>query len=73
MEDKMSQTKDRHHRIPQSLIKGSGMPNVIVRVNAKKHRAWHLLFSNMTPSQICDEINKQWGDPRVTFVAVLRT
>lgn len=61
-------TVDKHHRIPRSLAV-EGEPNVIVRVSAKKHRSWHNLFANMTPEQICAEINAKWGDFRYVFEA----
>lgn len=63
---------DKHHRIPRSLVRGQEVSNVVVRVDMNHHRAWHTLFRNMTPEQICQEINKVWGDPRYTFKAERR-
>jgi hypothetical protein len=48
-----------HHRRCRSNG-GSDNPENISFVTEKKHQAWHLLFSNKTPQQIVDELNKTW-------------
>jgi hypothetical protein len=57
----MCRHKSLHHRRPRSL---GGMNNSrnIVRVADNKHNAWHLLFSNWSPSRIAEEINAVWLD-----------
>jgi len=55
-------TITKHHRKPTS-IGGSDQERNISFVEEQKHRAWHLLFSNMTAAEIAREINKTWLDP----------
>jgi hypothetical protein len=48
--------KNRHHRKPRS-IGGSEEGFNISIIEERQHKAWHLLFRNMTPQQIADKIN----------------
>jgi len=59
--------KSRHHRKPRSL-KGSNEPRNISLVPREHHCAWHTLFQNMTPDEICKLINSVWLDPDYYFV-----
>lgn len=58
----MASKKTRHHRKPIS-IGGSDEERNLSWVKDNKHRAWHLLFSNMTAQEIANEINTRWIDP----------
>jgi hypothetical protein len=53
---------DWHHRKPRSLGGDSSDRNMS-HVSVSKHRAYHILFSNMTPEQIAKVLNKVWLDP----------
>ena len=49
---------NNHHIIPQSRLKGRTV--IIPIVN---HNIYHTLFSNMTPPEIIEFLNKNfWGD-----------
>ena len=50
----------RHHRKPISKG-GSGGKNIRL-LPMDKHQAWHVLFTNMTPFEIADEMNKYYLD-----------
>lgn len=63
--------KTNHHRKPVSLG-GSSHKSNISRVTLQKHQCFHLLFANMTPEQIADELNRIWIDPAYRMVAVNR-
>jgi len=52
-----------HHRQPCSHG-GKGNPENISKVSMLEHRAWHQLFSNLTPYGIVEIINRIWLDPR---------
>ncbi len=59
----------RHHRKPRSLG-GTAAQTNISRLPPKKHDAWHILFRNLEPEQIAEEINRFYLDPDYEFVAV---
>ncbi len=43
----------KHHKVPRSRLReGMEQPDNIVSIEARYHRAWHILFSNMTPFEI---------------------
>lgn len=58
---------DNHHIIPQSRCRRWGIdPNFegnIKRVRQDKHRAWHLLFGNMTSEEAVRHIRENWSLP----------
>jgi hypothetical protein len=56
-----------HHRRPRSK-NGTNEPRNISNVSDKKHRAFHLIFSNWTPYQIAHELNTTWIDPDFEFI-----
>jgi len=58
-----------HHRLARSRGGKTNKFNC-VRVNEKRHYAWHVMFGNMTGEEIAREINNLWIDPR--FKVVLR-
>jgi hypothetical protein len=60
-----------HHRRPRSKG-GSDAPENISKVSSKEHRAWHIMFNNMSPTQIAQKINDVWLDPRFKFVVIQR-
>ena len=62
--------KSEHHRLPrvQGGTRKSPTGN-IVKVDARRHEAWHTLFSSyMTTYQIAKELNDLWIDPRYRLV-----
>jgi hypothetical protein len=59
----------RHHRRPRSRG-GNSKPSNISYVCAEQHKAYHRIFSNMTPYEIADVLNQVWIDPAYTFVVV---
>lgn len=61
----------KHHRIPKIRGGSDGKQNV-QNVKPKKHRAFHILFSTMTPHQIADELNKTWISRDLKLVCVQR-
>lgn len=61
----------RHHRKPKSLG-GTGDPRNIVRLPAKKHAAWHLLFRNLPAERIAEEINRWYIDPDYQLLVMRR-
>lgn len=63
----MASKKTRHHRKPIS-IGGSDEERNLSWVKDNKHKAWHLLFSNMTAYEIVNEINKYYLDPDFKMV-----
>ncbi len=63
--------KNHHHRKPRSRG-GSEEDSNISIVDERQHKAWHLLFRNMTPSQIADKINGHYLDPEFKFTVVRR-
>lgn len=52
----------KHHRKLKSLG-GSDEDRNIAMVKDKKHKAWHIVFSNKTTEQIVWELNNVWLDP----------
>ncbi len=60
----------RHHRVPRAR-NGSNEPPNTVRVNHKKHEAYHILFGIMTPTEIAELLTETWIDPQYKMVAVL--
>lgn len=68
---RMASKKTRHHRKPTS-IGGTDDDRNLSWVKDNKHRAWHLLFSNMTAQEIAHEINTRWIDPDWALVPQLR-
>jgi len=51
--------KNRHHRLPRSLQGDNSRENISI-VSIVKHRAYHALFSNGTPYDIANILNKLW-------------
>ena len=45
-------------------------PQNISIVEVWRHNLWHTMFSNLTPEQICTEINHVWLDPNFRFDVV---
>ena len=66
-----SDVHTNHHRKPRSLG-GDDTARNVIRVPDKKHQAWHMLFSNLTPAQIAEVINATWLDPDYVLVAFRR-
>jgi hypothetical protein len=62
----------RHHRKPRSLGGKSEKKN-ISRISAKKHTAWHILFRNLEPEAIADEINRMFLDPDYQLIVVRKS
>lgn len=60
-----------HHRKPKSRG-GDNSARNISKVSKVQHRAWHVLFSNMTPEQIADEINEKWIDQDYKMIFIKR-
>lgn len=58
---------DRHHIIPQSVCRRLGIdPNFegnVKTIRQDRHRAWHLLFGNMTSEEAIGHIRKNWSLP----------
>jgi len=63
--------RDTHHRRPKSRM-GSDDSSNLSSVPQHYHRAWHLLFGNLTPHYIAELINAVWIDPRYRLVVVRR-
>jgi hypothetical protein len=57
---------DIHHRRMRSHG-GDDSPENISIVNCVQHRAFHILFKNMTPYEIARLLNDVWIDPRYFF------
>lgn len=57
----------QHHRKPRSKG-GLTTPRNISIISQKRHRAWHILFSNWEPSEIAQAINVLYLDPDWEFV-----
>ena len=56
-------SQNRHHRRPRSQG-GKSTKGNLIRVDERKHHAWHTLFDNYTPDRIVDIINNTWIDTR---------
>ena len=61
----------RHHRRPRSRGGKTTDSNISV-VDITEHRAWHKLFWNYSPQEICNIINAIWLDPSKKFICVDR-
>ena len=61
--------RDRHHRRPRSMGGDNSDRNISI-VNAKQHRAYHVLFFNKDPIEIARLLNEYWIDPDWHFIAV---
>ena len=61
----------QHHRRTRSAG-GSNNPSNISWIPDNKHRAYHLLFKDMSPYQIAKELNTIYLDPQFMLVAVRR-
>jgi len=72
MSKRKREVKSRHHRKPRSLGGDNKNENIII-VSQELHRAWHLLFQNLTPEQICTVINTMWLDPDYYFICKKRS
>jgi len=62
---------ERHHRKPKSL-KGKTNKRNLSLVSKTQHSAWHALFDNKTPQEICKIIDDVWLDPSFRFICVAR-
>ena len=62
---------DKHHRKCRSHG-GSNHPSNISMVRANQHRAYHVLFQNMTPVEVADLLTEIWIDPAYEMVAKRR-
>lgn len=60
-----------HHRKPKKLG-GTNHKKNISMVNSFLHRAWSVLFGNLTAQEIAREINKTWLDPEFKFIVKRR-
>ena len=52
----------RHHRCPKSR-NGSNEPPNVIRVPARKHEAYHVVFGTKSPQEIIDDLNNIWFYP----------
>ncbi len=69
---------NRHHRLSRSRTGGipnnglvNGIENVI-RVDYKRHQAFHLLFPDTDPHNIACTLNNIWIDPTKILLVVDR-
>ena len=56
-----------HHRRPRS-IGGSKDPANISKISIRIHKAWHIIFGNMSAEQICNYINENFKPKGLTLV-----
>ncbi len=71
-EENMSKKKyqvDTHHRKPRSIGGVDHYPNT-VSVRRSHHRAWHIVFGNMSAQKIVAYLNAKWIDPDYEVVLV---
>lgn len=61
-EDNLNLT--RHHIIPTSRGGGSDPINILW-IKSNYHRAWHLLFGNMTSEEAVSHIKRNWSYRRI--------
>ena len=58
-------SKDRHHLVPKSRCKELGInpnfPGNVRKVRVNKHRAWHVIFGNMTAEEAIEHIRAEWS------------
>ena len=63
--ERVKHATDRHHILPRSRCYQLGIDSEfdgnVVRVNQTKHRAWHILFSNLTPEEAIEYIKANWS------------
>ena len=78
MKDKIKRT-NVHHRRSRSRTGGKkfngeilGISNII-RVDWKKHQAFHMLFPDTDPIAITHELNNIWIDPEKMLLCVPRS
>lgn len=57
----------RHHRKPASRGGGNEDRNICL-IPRKYHEAYHLLFANGSPEEVCDILNKYFIDPDYVIV-----
>lgn len=57
---------NRHHRKPKAKG-GKSTDKNIKKVSANCHKAWHTMFQDMLPEEICEKINAVWLDPDFIF------
>ena len=50
-----------HHIVPRSRG-GNRLQNNTCEVSRKKHEAYHIMFKNMTPDEILDELVENYWD-----------
>jgi hypothetical protein len=62
-------TENTHHRMPRSRGGGGGDNLVLVPVHL--HKAYHDLFSNSTPEELCAILN-EWISPEFELVCLKR-
>ena len=55
----------KHHIIPRSRGGNSGADNII-RVDEKKHQAYHLLFANKLQHEIIEYLIDEWFNGEIT-------
>lgn len=67
----MKHPKDKHHRKTRSRG-GTDAPRNISVVPQHLHRAYHLLFGNMTPRELAKMLTDTWIDPDFYLVAIPR-
>jgi hypothetical protein len=61
--------RTRHHRKCRSNNGGNNKRN-IKWLDNRKHEAYHLLFSNMNPQQVAQELSDKYIDPDFHMLAV---
>jgi len=58
----------RHHIVPSSRDGGNHHSNIAL-VQDKKHKAYHIMFSNMTPDEIIRDLVENYWDEEWGWVA----
>lgn len=62
-----------HHRRSRCRAGGKetiyGIPNLI-RVDERRHQAFHLVFADTHPKAIANELNAVWADPAWQIIAI---
>jgi hypothetical protein len=67
----MDEKRSRHHKRCRSNGGKTTKRNVVM-INDNLHRAWHLLFSNMTPPEVAHLINTTFIDPDYHMVCEVK-
>lgn len=67
----MRRKTTRHHRKPKCEGGGDESKN-ISRVKAKKHKAFHLIFSSGNVFKVARILNDFWIDPKYKLIVVER-